>query len=139
MLKSSIPILLALLLVGCGGEKLVPASGKVTLDGKPLETGSIQVVPDQGRPAYGNIGAGGHFELMTDDKKGVLPGTHKVVVSAQEITGTEDTGEVARQITPLRYASLDKSDLTVTIDGPTEDLLIELSSTKTTSPSAPAP
>ncbi|WP_435020147.1 hypothetical protein TA3x_001671 [Tundrisphaera sp. TA3] len=53
---------LAFLSVGCGGEAGAPrqaASGTVTLDGKPLESGTITFIPTEGGPgAFGTIQAG---------------------------------------------------------------------------------
>jgi hypothetical protein len=123
-------VLAALLLGGCepSGPKLVPVSGKVTIDGKPLTIGSIQFVPENARPAYGEIGSDGSFKLKTDEAEGVVLGQHKVVVTAQETAGTEATGESVRYIAPQRYGSPLTTDVTVNIEGPRDDLLIELTS-----------
>lgn len=131
----SATILLTLCLFsGCGskGPKIVPVSGKVTLDGKPLPNGHIRFIPTGDRPAYGEIQSDGSFRLETDDKVGCAVGTHKVTVDAQAVTGTEATGETARQLTPIRYSSAETTEITVTIDGPRDDVLIEL----TTKPKA---
>ena len=55
-------------MAGCGrGLKLVKVSGKVMIDGKPLERGFVQVIPKDSRAASGEIGAGGKFTLTTFD------------------------------------------------------------------------
>ena len=55
-----------------------PVAGTVTIDGKPLPTGSIQFVPANGRPVAGKILSDGSFRLDVQrmpfklDKKQVL-------------------------------------------------------------------
>src|SRR5262245_808535 len=75
---------------GCGGgqgEKLAPVSGKVTLDGQPLTTGSVSFRPDTSRgnaspqQPQGTIDADGNYELSVPPaRKGAPPGWYKVVV-----------------------------------------------------------
>ena len=115
-------------LAGCGssGPELFPVSGTVTVNGKPLPTGSVQFIGTGLRPAYGQIGADGKFKLATDDQEGCAAGTFKVVVSAQEVKGTEATGEIVVPLAPERYASVEKTNVEVTIDGPKSDLVIDL-------------
>ena len=116
--------------LGCGPSKpdVVPVSGVVTLDGQPLTTGSIQFIPKDNRPAYAQIGSDGKFTLETDDEKGAVVGSHQVVVTAQEIVGTPETGEQVKYIAPERYGSLETTDLTVDVQGPRDDVKIELTS-----------
>lgn len=73
-------------LAGCGGEsggaRAVPAAGTVLHKGKPVESGSIQFVPAEGRAASGAI-ENGKFTLSTyADGDGAIPGTHQVAVSS---------------------------------------------------------
>jgi hypothetical protein len=110
---------------GCGnkGPKPVSVSGTVTIDGKPLAGGFLRVVSESGRPSGATIGADGRFTLgcFTNDD-GCLPGTHKV-----EVQGFKQLSETARQwLAPKKYANLNSSGLTVTIDGPTDTLQINL-------------
>ncbi|MGE0760958.1 MAG: hypothetical protein AB7O38_28360 [Pirellulaceae bacterium] len=115
---------------GCGPGKptLVPISGRVTLNGKPLHLGSVQFVAQGVRPAYGQIDKDGFFSLETDGEPGCPIGQHKVLVQAQEISGTEATGEKMKQISPLKYASLEGTDLVVDVTEPKRDVRIELKS-----------
>jgi hypothetical protein len=77
-----------LAVAGCGGFKVVPVSGKATLDGGPLTHGAVSFNPD---PAKGNtarasctgrLTGDGQYELYTDDGhrvvKGAPPGWYKV-------------------------------------------------------------
>jgi hypothetical protein len=79
--------LLILALMGCGSysqtahmEKVVPVSGTVTYQGKPLESYRVVFMPEDGRrPATGVTDANGKFVLGTnaaDD--GAPPGKSKV-------------------------------------------------------------
>jgi len=74
-------------LVGCGesGPKLVPVSGTVTLNGKPLEGASVAFQPDaslqDGLPAGDVTGPDGNYRANTKGRSGVMPGKYKVVVT----------------------------------------------------------
>jgi len=111
-------------LTGCNkGPKVVPVSGIVLIDGQPLTKGSVQVMPSGSRAASGTIGPDGRFTLTTnDDGDGCMMGTHPVRVVGNENVGPTDI----RWLAPKKYALPGDSDLTVTIDGPTSDLKIEL-------------
>ncbi len=132
MIRTVLPVLLAggiAIQAGCGrsGPRPVPASGKVLLDGRPLPGGYVRVVPEQGRAAGGRIDKQGRFTLGTfAEDDGCLPGTHGV-----EVTGAFRGGEGERAAAPgvtlpRRYADHRTSGLQVTIDGPTDALLIEI-------------
>lgn len=134
-LKSSVPlaklvvllaaVLLGSLIAGCsdGRPRRVPVSGTVLIDGKPLTTGFIRVIPENARAAVGQIDAQGHFVLTTfDPADGCVPGTHRVEVVAYEKTASGAT----RTLVPEKYKDATTSDLTVTIDGPTDALVVQL-------------
>lgn len=114
-----------LLLAGCSsGPKIVPVSGQVLIDGKPLEHGVVQVAPAGFRPAVGTIGPGGRFTLETlEPGDGCVVGTHPAAVIANESTSPSSQ----RWHAPKKYADASTSGLQVTIDGPTDSLKIELS------------
>jgi hypothetical protein len=112
-------------LTGCGdsGPKVVPVSGTVTIDGKPLAYGFVQVMPADWRPATGKIGPDGRFTLTTmKEGDGCVAGTHPVAILASESLSPETTKWHA----PKKYADAVESKLTVTVSGPTDDLKIEL-------------
>lgn len=75
---------LAILASGCGGgDGLERASvtGKVTLDGKPLERGAIQFIPtggDSRGAAWGEIAAGSYTIPAAD---GPAPGAYDVAIA----------------------------------------------------------
>jgi hypothetical protein len=83
-----------LVATGCGGGERdgtgVPVSGKVSIEGEPLTTGSILYIPDpkkgnnsRVRPA-GPIDGKGVYTLSAEGKRGIPPGWYTVVVQAYE-------------------------------------------------------
>ena len=66
---------------GCGNG-LKPVAGTVVVDGKPAMEGARVVFHPQGNTkiANGVVGADGSFEMMTYQKKGVMPGDYKVTL-----------------------------------------------------------
>lgn len=114
-------------LVACGCDdgrpERVPVSGTVTIDGKPLQTGYVQVVPDNARAATGRIRSDGCFKLTCyGNEDGCVLGTYRVAVSGCEMVGEN----AQRWYAPKRYADASTSGLTVTIKEPTDSLNIEL-------------
>jgi hypothetical protein len=73
----------ALAAAGCGNG-LVAVAGTVTLDGKPVDEGSVSFQPADGAgPSGGGTVKDGRFELAT----GLKPGAYKVAVRAGLKTG----------------------------------------------------
>jgi hypothetical protein len=112
--------------LGCGPKRpeVVPVSGIVMIDGKPLGGGLIRVVPDGGRPASGTIGPDGRFILSCfGGNDGCITGTHRV-----EVSGFRNLSETERKwLAPRRYANFGASGLTATVSGPTDSMRIDLS------------
>ncbi len=130
---------LFILLVGCGGSgpKLVPVSGQVLIDGQPLATGIpgfIQIIPAEGRAASAAIDPQtGRFTVTTwQDGDGCPIGTHKVLVMMEQAVDTTTVSLI-----PEKYSDMNMTDLTVTIDGPTDSLVIELTGPLRKVPTAP--
>lgn len=84
---------LALASAGCGDKgpaepvlELVPASGVVTLDGKPLAEAQVTFL-FEGTPPKGFVSSGaktgpdGKFTVKTGSKPGTVVGAYKVIVS----------------------------------------------------------
>jgi hypothetical protein len=78
LLSMAVAILSA---TGCGNG-LNPVSGKLVVDGKPgMEGARVVFVPlGNTKMANGVVGADGTFEMMTYQKKGVMPGDYKVTM-----------------------------------------------------------
>ncbi len=113
------------LVAGCGDDRpeRVPVSGQVLIDGQPLTHGVVRVVPEDSRMAVGEIGSDGRFTLTTfEEGDGAVAGTHAVeVYAAEEI----DPSQI-KWHAPKKYSRADASGLTITIDEPTDDAVIEL-------------
>jgi hypothetical protein len=71
-------------LAGCGEKStgVVPVTGIVMLDGKPLDLVHVEFWPDHGPRSFGKTDSEGRFALVTDDRTGTgaVPGTHKVAL-----------------------------------------------------------
>lgn len=123
--------LVVLAAVGCSKQPTrYPVAGKVLIDGESLTTGTIQFVPEGGRPFASKIGKDGSFRLaeLTVSKEsknpGVTAGKYRIAVSSAEVVD-EDQEEMLRNI-PGKYANFRTSELEVEITEPREDLVIEL-------------
>ena len=104
--------------LGCGpsGPKLVHVSGTVTLDGTPLQSGTVTFVADaskgntqMGTPA-GNIGTDGTYKISTEGKNGSPLGWYKVTV----VTNFPGAPPGAVAINP-KYTDQTKTDLSVEV------------------------
>jgi len=116
---------LLIVLTGCGDGRpaRVAVSGRVLIDGEPLTLGIVQFVPEGARPSAGKIGQEGHFTLTCyDGDDGIVPGTHRVMISAKEMISESQ----AKWLAPPKYADFRKSGLSFEITEPTDDLTIEL-------------
>ena len=104
--------LLALVVVGpfiagCGGRpagypETAPVSGRVTLDGEPLEGASVSFIPAAGRSSSGQTDSSGRYQLYyTGRIKGAMLGKHRVSISRQvpdqQHVLTEDEQELREQ------------------------------------------
>ena len=118
------PLVIAgLLLSGCGGNALgrLPISGKVTLQGKPLERGNIDI-----RPAAGvnGVGAGANIEqgaYAIAEERGLPPGEYEVRVhSSKEDPRPAPPGGGSRpaiEQIPAKYNSRTELKIEVKADG----------------------
>lgn len=124
-MASALAFCLLTVLSGCGDGRptCVPVSGRVLIDGTPVEFGSIRITPDGQRPAQGQLGSEGRFTLTTSEKgDGCVTGTHQVTVTALEnVSSTKQ-----RWHAPKKYRQPGESGLTIEITGPTDDLEINL-------------
>ena len=116
-------------LPGCGdsGEyAVVPVSGIVTCQGKPVANANVNFSPkaseersalNPGKLALGMTDAQGHFQLTTyENNDGAIIGTHTVTVSLNfdESTGKEPRGFPCKN-----------SQLEITIDKSVSDLKVD--------------
>lgn len=121
-----LPLTLAIIAaVGCGDSaKRYPVKGIVLIDGQPLTQGYITVAPSNDRPAIGKINSDGTFSLTTEKPNdGCAPGTHPVEITASE---SLNNGTAIRWLVPPKYQNMSTSELKITVDGPQDNLKIEL-------------
>jgi len=107
---------------GCSGESSV--TGKATLDGTPLTTGTVTFHPTGSGPlGIGSIGADGRFMIAVGTSKTLPPGEYIVTVVSTEIIDSEPKDakgmplppKAPKRLTPDRYANKDTSDLKKTV------------------------
>jgi hypothetical protein len=104
------------LAVGCGAHDS-SVYGTVTLDRKPLETGTVTFHPaGEGAVAYGRIGADGSYRLHTGAEQGLAAGEYIVTVVATAPPPDPHSEVVGKLLTPARYGKLDQTDLRYTIE-----------------------
>lgn len=89
-----------LIAAGCDGRSVVPVSGRVTLNGLPLNNAVVLFQPfDRDNPGTGSSGrtdADGRFTLrqIHPDRPGAWPGWHHVTITrGPQITGREDLSD----------------------------------------------
>jgi hypothetical protein len=127
MLLALLSIILAVTLIVRGTcnrrPTVVPVSGQVLIDGQPLTSGFVRVIPHGARSAVGEINSEGRFKLTTfDNQDGCVLGKHPVEIISRDVLSPTKI----RWLTPKKYSQTATSELTITVDGPTDSLRIEL-------------
>jgi hypothetical protein len=116
------------LMVGCGGSpfELVPVSGVVTLDGKPVPYTQVTFQPrstddptQAGPSSVASCDDTGRFELKTiKGEDGAVVGTHTVRISSlgppRDLSGDTNVGPLPVDAFPAQY----NTDSTLTFDVP---------------------
>ena len=137
-----VPIVLNL--SGCGStsaepefvSKLVPVTGKVTLEGEPLSGVMINYIPAEGQPggeiAFGLTDETGTYTLQTqltgqapEDSQGALPGNYRIYIHKlvlpdgsavpETLSDAEAEEKGAKQLLPAQYSSPTASKLTAVV------------------------
>ncbi len=132
--------LLGMVLTGCGGLRLGKVSGRVTVGGKPVPSGTIMFQPDAGPAAVGTIGPDGTYTLTTvKPEDGAVVGAHRVTIQATTVgegslvepKSIEEELQAARKkapggkilvpgrvdwIVPEKYSRVDTSTLTAKVE-----------------------
>jgi hypothetical protein len=108
-----IALVIALALIGCGDDRptLVPVTGKVLIDGKPVTAGAIIFHPQAGNPYLKDkpsslLQLDGSFTMKTFPfGEGVSPGPYKITLAP----------EVASRIARPSYADPLKTPWAITV------------------------
>jgi len=118
-------------LVGCGG-KPARVSGIVTVDGKPLEQGTVAFSPASGgMRATGIIQGDGSYEIRTNRESGLDIGEYAVAVSSRELLfhgGPDQPPMPGKYLAPKRYGKTQTSGLRFSVKKGSNSINIELSS-----------
>jgi hypothetical protein len=130
-IRRVLPLIPILILSGCGGGTQI--EGSVTLDGKPVEDGTIAFSLVGGKDAtVGGPVKNGKYSLESSRK--LTPGTYRVEINWLEPTGKKvenksDKGtevEERKQLIPMKYNL--KSELTTEIKSGSNSANFELKS-----------
>jgi hypothetical protein len=122
-------VVAALFLPGCGGKsaKLVPVSGKVTLDGQPVTSGQVTLIqpvkdPTAESPAgsptgliTGPIDSTGSYKVFTDGKEGAPLGRYKVTVTPSMMPMSAEPGKTPSLPFDMTYGDPSKTPLEYTV------------------------
>ena len=117
---------------GCGGPNAAKVSGLVTLDERPLTSGTVTFHPQSGAGAIatGSIDAQGRYTLSTGTDAGLTPGNYvATVVATEEVKPAKANDEpIFRPITPARYGDTAQSKLTFEVKAGANEIPLELKS-----------
>jgi hypothetical protein len=97
---------LALAVAGCDrGPEIAPVTGRVVVDGKPIQNAEVTFEPAAGRASHGHTDQDGRYELRYDRQTmGALVGSHTVrILSATEVTLPNGKFVLRPQTVPPRY------------------------------------
>ncbi len=115
---------------GCGGRPAT-VSGVVSIDGSPLQTGTVTFSPASGgMRASGLIQDDGSYEIRTNRDMGLEIGEYQVAVSSREVidTGPESPPRPGKYFAPKRYGRTSTSGLQYSVDKGSNEIDIKLSS-----------
>ena len=118
-------LFLAGLVTGCGDgrPKRAAVSGHVTIDGRPLTHGVVRLIPENARPATGELDSDGRYALSCFEKgDGAVLGPCKVSISGMESV----SDNVRKWHAPKSYADAERSGLTADITEATDSLDFQL-------------
>ncbi|QDT97285.1 hypothetical protein [Gimesia aquarii] len=121
---------------GCGKsieQASSSASGKITLDGKPLTSGTLNFYPaNEGNSAFATINSDGTFTVNTSaGTNGLEPGDYSVVVSYEVPSMIDDEGAEVPGVNPIpaRFRNEEAPEISITVPkSGTDALNIDLTS-----------
>jgi len=125
------------LLSGCASDGysqlgLVPVTGVVTLDGKPLADAKVVFEDSELRQATGTTDAAGNYKLMYDSNTpGVTPGPKTVRITVADVQeeggGAAEGAAPAKETIPSRYNT--RSELKADVSSSAKTFNFDLKST----------
>ena len=120
----------SLAMSGCSGgsSDVAQVTGKVTVDGEPINYALVTFMPTQGRASGGFTDTDGVYTLdYIVGEKGALIGQHRVYIKtrvAKEPSYGEDSGEEKdpvrkkgrKELLPKKYCDRNATELTATVE-----------------------
>lgn len=98
--------------VGCGPGNGATVTGTVSLNGRPLDCGTVTFHPVEGGPvAYGMIGVDGTYTLQTGARPALDAGTYVATVVATTPAPSDGPDLPGKLLTPVRYGDPKQSGL----------------------------
>jgi hypothetical protein len=120
-------------LAGCQRHSNLPpiavVTGLVTLDGTPLDTGTVTFIPDRKKGTTGPTGVGhidksGHYRITTAKQDGAIVGYHQIRVMALDESKPGSPWKI-----PILYDSPEESKLAAEVKaGQANDIPLALKS-----------
>jgi hypothetical protein len=110
----------ALLTLASCSQSRYPVEGKVTLDGKPLKTGTVVFWSGDGkversaRLPQSQIREDGSYALYTEGAEGAPVGTYKVTVHAEERADSTKP-EKTKLLVPKKYTQPETTPLSIKV------------------------
>ena len=98
---ANVAILLFAFVVGCTSSDQGTLSGQVTLDGEPIEVGSIVLIPNDPRSGKGTGGRIANGEYLLEGRSAPLVGEYSVQIRASRKSGHIVRPAFAGPDTPL--------------------------------------
>jgi hypothetical protein len=115
----------ALLIIASCSAPRYPVEGKVTINGKPLKTGTVVLWTDGGKEERSNrlptaqIGEDGSYSVYTEGVEGAPVGTYKVTVYAEELAdSTKYAGknpEKTKVLVHRKYTQAETTPLSIKV------------------------
>ena len=115
---------------GCGG-KPARVSGAVSVDGQPLEQGTVFFAPTEGgMRASGIIQSDGSYTIKTNRDSGLEVGDYNVGVVSRELTWPNPGGPPmpGDYLAPKKYGNPKTSGLRYTVERGSNEINLELTS-----------
>lgn len=136
---SILHLVFLLIIAGCSDSveyQVVPVSGRVTLDGRPVADAHLTFQPIRtssshavGPGSFGRTDGDGRYTLQLVDpsRPGAVVATHSVAITtSKEFDPESDYGGMTRDAVPPWYKPGGLSALTMEISGPTDNADFEL-------------
>jgi hypothetical protein len=129
--SSILPVLVACLALGCGGDGSHRVSGTITFKGQPVPAGKIYFIPDGSKDNKGPTGfadiRNGSYDTSAAGGKGAVAGPVIIAVEGHDPSAppakADPSGEITVKVLFPRYelpAELPASSSTKDIDVPAE-------------------